>query len=154
MAAFVFRLQAVLDQRRREEDEAKRALGERISVSTQLRERIGAMQDTVRLGKAELRDALTGRVQAADVGRYATHAQLSVVRGQRMVLELAAAERQVTEARESLRRAIASRRAIELLEERDRKAWQRRQRKLEQAELDEMAGQRFARRAMAEEAMA
>ncbi|MEO0963879.1 MAG: flagellar export protein FliJ [Planctomycetota bacterium] len=154
MARFVFRLQTVLDQRRREEDAAKRALGERIAVSTRLRNRIAAMQDTVRRGKADLRGALTGRVQASDVGRFATHAQLSAIRGQRLVLELAAAEGQVNEAREVLRQTIARRRAIELLEERDRAAWRKRQRKLEQTEMDELTAQRFARTRANEEAVA
>lgn len=154
MAGFVFRLRAVLDQRRREEDAAKRLLGERIAVSTRLRDRIAAMQDTVRRGKTDLRGALTGRVSAADVGRYATHAQLSAVRGQRLVLELAAAERGVADAREQLRQAIARRRAIELLEERDREVWRRRQRKIEQAWLDELTAQRFAASAIDEEALA
>ncbi|MEM6757394.1 MAG: flagellar export protein FliJ [Planctomycetota bacterium] len=154
MARFVFRLQTVLDQRRREEDAAKRALGERIAVSTRLRNRIAAMQDTVRRGKADLRGALTGRVQASDVGRFATHAQLSAIRGQRLVLELAAAEGQVNEAREVLRQTIARRRAIELLEERDRAVWRKRQRKLEQTEMDELTAQRFARTRANEEAVA
>ncbi|MEM1208698.1 MAG: flagellar export protein FliJ [Planctomycetota bacterium] len=154
MARFLFRLQTVLDQRRREEDAAKRALGERIAVSTRLRNRIAAMQDTVRRGKADLRGALTGRVQASDVGRFATHAQLSAMRGQRLVLELAAAEGQVNEAREVLRQTIARRRAIELLEERDRAVWRKRQRKLEQTEMDELTAQRVARTRANEEALA
>jgi flagellar export protein FliJ len=150
MSGFRFRLATVLDQRRREEDAAKRSLGKKIAASEALRGRIARMQETVRESKTGLRDALTGRVEAAQVGRLATHAQLTSLRGQRVVLELAAAERQVADAREALRRTIAARRAMELLEQRDRRAWQKRQAKAEQAELDDLASQRFARERLAE----
>jgi len=143
MARFVFRLATVLEQRRREEDVAKRALGERMAASETLKRRIESMQTSVRDSKQGLREALTGRVAASQVGRFATHAQLTALRGQRVVLELAAAERQVADAREALRRAIAARRAMELLEERDREAWKKKQRKAEQFELDDLAAQRF-----------
>jgi len=143
MSKFVFRLATVLGQRRRDEDAAKRALGERLATSETLRRRIGSMQSSVRDSKEGLREALTGRVEASQVGRFATHAQLTAVRGRRVVLELAAAERQVADAREALRRAIAARRAMELLEERDREAWKKKQRKAEQYELDDLAAQRF-----------
>jgi len=145
MSRFVFRLATVLEQRRREEDAAKRALGEKIAASEALHHRIASMQETVRGSKDGLRESLTGRVQTWQVGRWATHAQLTAVRGQRVVLELAGAERQVAAAREVLRQAIAARRAMELLEERDRRVWQKQQRKAEQAELDDLSAQRFVR---------
>ncbi|MEM6332720.1 MAG: flagellar export protein FliJ [Planctomycetota bacterium] len=142
MARFVFRLASVLEQRRRAEDVAKRALAERVGVSTKIRERITGMQQTVRDSKQGLRESLSGSVQAAQVGRLASHAQLTAVRGQRAVLELAAAEQQVAVAREALREAIAARRAIELLEERERAAWKKRLQKREDAEMDDLSSRR------------
>ncbi|MEO0586073.1 MAG: flagellar FliJ family protein, partial [Planctomycetota bacterium] len=78
-------------------------------------------------------------------------ARLLDQRGQRAVLELAAAEQQVAAARETLRTAIAARRAIELLEERERAVWKKRLQKLEDAEMDDLSSRRVFDRSLHDE---
>jgi len=145
MPRFTFKLEVVLRQRRRVEDEHQRALAqllrERLILHTQLR----TMQDTIRTDKQLMASALVGRVDVHRIRSHATHGAQVTQRAHGIVARLAALERQIESSRTQLLEATKARQAIELLRDRQRERFDRVMKRREAASLDEMAVQQFAR---------
>lgn len=155
MAKFRFRLEPVLEQRRREEERAQRAVAalerERLGVEDELR----AAHAGLRACKQDLRDAL-----AASAGEAAPGVATIDLRGvrmqsaasfrlfgdaQRLALRLAGASQRAEAARRELLRATTDRKAVELLREKRYEEWKRAIEKREAEATDELAVMRFRR---------
>ena len=146
MAKFRFKYEAVLAQRQRAEDAARRELAQWLGREQALRDRLASMQADIRGSKRELGDALVGRVdldRVADFARYSNH---TTVHAQQLVSQLAALHKDVEAARQRLMHASQQRKAMELLRDRHYAAWLADQQRREQREMDELATQRHARR--------
>lgn len=139
MAKFRFKLDVLLNARKRAEDRC------RCDVAALERERQG-LEDSLRLrqerigeSRRSVRDHLVGRIESSAV-RMQANASLSLMRdAQRTVLELAGLHRRLQEARRLLTDAAVKRRAIELLRDRRFQEWRRHQVRREQAGQDELA---------------
>jgi len=153
---FVFKLQAVLDQRTRAEEEWQRAVAalehERIVLETRIR----GCQQAIETARNDLRDRLgaeRGDSEAAralgplaDV-RMQANASLDLVnKAQQAVLVLAGLHKRLDGARLNLLKAAADRKAVELLKTRQKEEWRREELRKETAELDEMSVMRHARK--------
>lgn len=147
MAKFVFELEALLEQRRREERERMTALA---AIE---RERLELELAATRLGR-ELRDereVLRVELSAGrsvDLGRVRLQSSASlhgVRRTHELALRAAAVLKRLDAARAELLRATTRRRAVEKLRERRHEAWLSVQRRLEASELDELVTSRFGR---------
>ena len=139
MAKFQFKLDVLLEARKRNEDHC------RCDVASLERKRQG-LEDSLRLrqehigaSRRSVRDRLVGRIESSAV-RMQANASLALMRdAQRTVLELAGLHRRLQEARRILTDASVKRRAIELLRDRRFQEWRRHHVRREQAAQDELA---------------
>ncbi len=148
MPRFRFQLQAVLDARLRAEREERRRVAELEASRRRLEDGLRRRQSQIGEARSQLRGRLEGAIDASSL-RGQANASLAEMRdAQRVVLELAGIHRRLEVVREDLRKASRARRAVEILKERRFEAWRREEDRREQAELDEMAVIRGARRRM------
>ena len=146
MAKFVFRLEPLLNVRRRAEDDARRAVAllqrERLEVEGELRRR---QQDIV-AGKGRLRGSLTGQLDVR-VLRLGAGATLHVIRqAHQLALRLAGIGQRMESARQVFLQVRIRRRAIELLRERRFDEWKAALGRAQNAALDDLAVWAAARR--------
>lgn len=150
---FVFKLQPVLEQRERLEEEHQRrvALIERERVG--LEERLKQIQSQISMAKGELRGQLGEHgtsVVVRDV-RFQAGATLALlVQAQSTALELAGAYKRLDAARAELLKATSERKAVQMLKDRRRAEWRERIEKAEAAANDEIATGGFVRSMIAE----
>jgi len=155
MAVFRFRLERLLEQRRREERDKQAVVAtierERLALEDRLKGRQRAFESV----RSDLRSLLgVSRINArdesvsmADLRQQAAASHHLVADAQRLALALAGVHRRLDAARQELAAAAAARKAVEKLRERERGAFERAIAKKEQAEMDEIASTRAARRA-------
>ena len=136
MARFAFRLQKVLEHRRREVDGAKLAVGRAAELLADVERRLVALV----AGAAKAVDACAGSVD----DRLNLQAHLETVDAEARALELErkCCEEDLIRAQQELGARKADLSAIEVLEEKDRQAWIYEEARREQNELDEWATMR------------
>ena len=122
----------------------------RFLLSTRRRLEDGLRAQQARIGESreQLRGRLLGPIDANTLRGQANASLAGMRDAQRVVLELAGIHRRLQGVVEELRAASRDRRAVEILKERRFEAWRREEDQREQAELDEMAVIRGARRRM------
>lgn len=147
---FVFKLQPVLEQRKRVEQEHQLRVAElereRLGVEDRLRE----VQAGIIAGRQTLRDELGGTgggsVVLDSVRLQASSSLHLLARAQQIALELAGVHKRLGAERERLIRATSDRKAVELLRQKRYDEFVQEQKKKEQTEMDEMTVMRHARR--------
>ena len=150
MPRFRFPLQAVLDQREREERERRVAVARLEAERRGLEDALRSRQDGIRRVKGELREAL-GPGKPIDAGglRLQVGAALrSQMDAQQLALRLAGVHRRLDGARGALTEAAKRRRGVELLKERRFAAWREAIERRERAEADDIGASGGARRAL------
>ncbi len=146
MAKFRFKYEAVLAQRQRAEDAARRELAQWLHRDRALRDRLASIQADLRGSKRQLGDALVGKVDLERVAGFARYSNHTTLHAQQLVGQLAALQRDVEAARQRLVEASRQRKAMQMLRDRHHAAWLAEQQRREQREMDELATQRYARR--------
>ena len=148
---FKFRLQPVLEQRERLEQEKQLAVAaldrERLAIEGKLRE----YQSSIQSAKLDLRSRLVGARGGALVIVPEVRAQAGAslhmeARARQTALELAGAYKRLERGRQELAKAAAARKAVELLKERRYEEWRQDQFRAETSLVDEAATQQFVRR--------
>lgn len=143
MPGFVFGLQPVLEQREREEQACQRRVAELERARVELEEEIRGCQRRIEQERADLREHLAAASHApVDLASARLQANASlhhVARAQQAVVKLAGVHRQLDKARLELLEAATRRKAVELLRDKRRDAWEREQDRREAAAMDEMA---------------
>ncbi|MCK4871291.1 MAG: flagellar FliJ family protein [Phycisphaerales bacterium] len=152
MPRFIFRLQALLDQRSRAQRDEQLIVAALETERLDLQRRIHAHQWTIQQGKEELRDVLsphdTGSVvvEAAHLHRCAA-ASVAIDRAaRRLVLQLAGVHHKLEHARAQLLNADIQLKVVERLKTRQYERWRCAQDRREAIELDELATMRTGRR--------
>ncbi len=154
MARFRFPLEAVLEQRRRAEQEAAREVAELERERVGVEEQIESVRASVERERDDLRAVLRAEregeggalvdLRAARAGAYASlHA---VTRAENLVRKLAGVHERLDRSRLRLLEATTRRRAVELLRERALEEWRRAEDKREQAAVDDLVTGKAARR--------
>lgn len=146
MAKFVFKLQPVLDHRKRLEDQRRQELGKRLQEQALMENKLREVQQAISMGKSNLAGGMVGRVDVSQIRRLAAYGGQLSMRAQELMMRLYGIHRQVNQARELLIEATQARQAVELLRDKQYKQWQREQDRIEQRAMDEMAAQAFIRR--------
>lgn len=146
MARFVFKLDAVLKQRRLIEDHRKKALADLLRQRVELENSIRDMQRTISDDKRTMTGSLVGRVDVTRIRQHALHVGQVTRRAMQHTLRMAGLHRHIDAARAALLAAARNRKAIELLRERQLERWRREQDKKESAALDELATQAHGRK--------
>jgi flagellar FliJ protein len=135
MAQFRFKLEAVLKQREIIEEQRQRELAMVMRQRMIFMEQLKREQEIISESKRQLGQSLTGKVNLDAVSGFARFSGQTT-------------EPLVEKARQALMAAVRDRKALDLLKEKHKRAWQLRQDRLEAAVLDEMAVQRHARAAL------
>lgn len=149
---FVFKLQPVLEQRERAEEEQQLRVAaierERVAIESRVRE----CQTRIIESREELRRELGGpdSMRNADVRvdevRFQANASLHLVaKARQAVLELAGVYRRLETARAELGRVTAARKAVQMLKDKQHIEWKQTLARREALELDEMTVMRHAR---------
>jgi len=146
MSKFRFKFQTLLAHHRRVEDQRQRDLAQQLRTRMILQDQIRDMQDTIRDSKQSMADGLVGKVDLNRVGQFARYSGHAAQRARQIVIKLAALEKKVEEARQTLLEATKQRKALELLRDKHEAKWQYEQNRKETNELDELASTRYARR--------
>ena len=141
MPAFRFKLQPVLEQRERLEEQRTLEVAnlerERLVIENRLRD----LQSGIAGAKHDLRSRLASpgsSVIITDVRLQANASLYMSAQAQRVALELAGAYQRVELARKRLLEATTARKAVETLRERRRAEWKHEQARREQSQLDEI----------------
>ena len=138
MAQFNFRMQTLLDLRKREEDALRVEHAEIVRARNSIENMLREQQRKITEQKSGMRDRLIGVVDT-DALRLHAHAALGLMReAQTAAVELAGLARREERARGSLVAAQSRRRAVELLRERRLAEWRQEQERREVAELDDL----------------
>ena len=144
MPRFRFRLQTVLDQRQRVEDERQRDLAKLLRRRMILQNQLRQMQQTITESKRQLGSSLVGQVDMDGVARFARYSGQTTQRAQMIVVELGRLEKLIHNARQALLDASRKKKALELLRDRRYAQWKKQQDRREHARLDELNMQRYA----------
>lgn len=147
MPRFQFRLQPVLEIREREEEEKKLALSTLERQRVEIEDRIRGYQRNIEHEQGSLAQMLNGdgAIDFRGARLQANAALSNRFSAQRLVIELAGLFEQIEQARQELTKAAAARKAVELLRDRQREAFESEQRRRETIELDDMSVMRHAR---------
>ena len=146
MKGFVFRLQPVLEMRKREEREHQLKVAEIERERVEIERELTGCRETVERERTDLRDRLDGGAVDLRGARWQAHASLDALRRSRhAALRLTGVISRLELARRSLMEATSRRRAVEMLRDRQYEAWRAEQAKRERIELDEI-GARLATR--------
>ncbi len=145
---FRFRLQPVLEMRERHERDKKLALSELERERLEIEQRIRGYQCNIEAEQASLAGMLTGTdgVDLRGARLQANSALHNRFLAQRLVLDLAGLYRKIERARAELTEASTKRKAVELLRDRQREAYEMEQRRRESIELDDLSVMRHSRR--------
>jgi flagellar FliJ protein len=142
MPRFIFRLESVLRQRKRAEQEAQRELGHRQATLVSLQNDLQSLDEALRTAAEDMRNNhLTG---ALDMNFLASHRRFVNAmqrQGLNLVQKIAAAQRSVDEARGLLAEAAKKRKVIEKLREKQFARWQEEQGRKETSAMDEIGSQ-------------
>jgi flagellar export protein FliJ len=140
MARFKFRLEPLLEARRREEREAQRALAACRAVVVEIELHIAVANTQIRESMDRVRAMhLSGKLDLVFVAAHRRFVAAMQRRGIVWAQKLAAAQGKVAEAQASLVEAAKRRKAIEKLRERQLQRWQIEQERKQALELDEIS---------------
>lgn len=146
MAGFRFKLQAVLDQREREERAHRIELAAIEAERGEAEAIIRGAQTAIDRFRAEWRETAAGGVlRPGDIGRQATASIAQHVKAQQATVRLAGIMERLEEARRRLAQASARRRAVELLKQRRRAEWERERARREASAVDDLVSGAAAR---------
>lgn len=139
MARFVFKLEAVLRQRKQIEQQKLRDLAVRQQVLVSLQQDLQALQSQAQSATQDLRD--NRLVGVIDLSYLSAHRRFIMSMGRQamgIAQKISQAQKQVDEARLVLAEAARNRKAIEKIKEKHFEAWRQEQAKKEADALDEV----------------
>lgn len=142
---FVFELESVLEQRRREERRAQSLLAHVEHERVQVERRIGDLAATVESERAAARAWMIGSVPVASLRDRVAGEMGADRKARALAVELAGIRRRLDAARGLLREASVRREALERLRERRFREWLAGREKAEQREIDDLMVMRGGR---------
>ncbi len=146
MAVFKFKFTAVLKQKQIREDSCQRDLAKLMRRRMIYQDQLRQIQTTITESKSSLSDTLVGQIDMSRVGDFARYSGQTTTRAHQIVRGLADLERAINDSRAVLQGAMRERKAIELLEEKQKAQWKADIEKREAADLDEIGIQNYMRR--------
>jgi len=150
MQTFQFRYKTVLRQREVMEQQKQRALAKLMHQRNEMVSQLREMQETISSSKRDAAEGLVGSVDLDAIAGIARYSASCALQGNATVREIAKLETLVEQARNELIEASKNRKALELLRDRQRQAWELEQRRMEAKLLDEQTTQTYAAKALAE----
>jgi flagellar export protein FliJ len=157
VAKFRFKLDPVLEQRRRLEEKRMLEVAELERARIAAEDRLRTLQEQIEHTKHDLRErlGLGAGVQAGvsvnlvDVRLQAGASVQVLGRAQKAAIELAGCYQRVERGRQELMRAMTARKAVGILKQRRLEEWQAEQKRREHTQMDEIISSRSAREQIA-----
>jgi len=146
MARFEFKLEPLLRHRRRLEDQAQRELAKLLRQKMIFEQQLRSMQQTITDDKRTMAASLVGHVDVERIRNHGSHVNQVTLRARQIAARMVGLLRQIDQGRAKLIEAMKQRKAIDLLRQRQFDKWQRDLDRRENAMLDELATQAYARR--------
>lgn len=145
MKKFEFKLEPLLQQRGREEDEKRRAMAvlerKRLDIENQIR----SIQHKITNNKNELYNRLSGVVDSSAIRAQAAMTNKLDAEARRLVLQLVDLHKSIDKAHTALMEAVTKRKSLQRLREMRLEAWQHELNQTEARELDDMVTMRYSR---------
>ncbi len=143
MPTFVFSLEVLLEQRRREEEAVQRQMADvRRGREEILRQVRGAQQTIDEQNKLLATEKLVGRLDLTFIGQEKRYVGVLQVFMAQNLQRLAQSEHALQAVRQQLMEAVKRRRMLEKLREKQETRWRQRQQHSQQQMLDELTMQR------------
>lgn len=152
MRKFAFSLESVLDLKRRREEALLEELAKRVRSANAAEEALKELREQRRRAQAEWRKLLRGRIEVEKVRSAQDYVAWLDGRIERQRTVVQRLQDEVRLCRQQVVAASQERKALERLRERQWEAHQREYRREEQAFLDELATQGYARQEKQEQA--
>lgn len=141
MARFVFKLESVLQHRRRLERQAQVALAERAAAVRALHDQLQELNAGLVRSNNELRENhLVGRVDVSYLSAHRRFTHDVTDRGAHLLQRIALAQKGMDEARTLLAEAARQRKVMETLREKHESHWRQEQKRREAGDENEAAG--------------
>jgi flagellar protein FliJ len=141
MAKFVFKLQALLQQRKREEQQCQRRLAEHAAIVNAAEQAVRQINESVHAGHEDVRRHLMGKLDMSFLTAHRRFMSAMQRQATDLVQKVVVAKKQLEEARIKLAEAARRRKAIEKLREKQLERWQVDQARREAALSDEIGSQ-------------
>lgn len=142
MSKFVFRLEPVLKQRKRDEQEKQRELAVRELVVVNLQAELKRLDESLKSASEDLRtNHLTGAIDLNYLTAHRRFLGAMQRQGLAVVQKIATAQAHVDDARRKLAEAAKQRKVIERLREKQLMRWREDQARREQTDMDEIGSQ-------------
>jgi flagellar protein FliJ len=139
---FRWRLETVLMSKHRAEEQRQQDLARAVSLlNTEQAERIRVL-DLQMQCRQDLKQFQTGRLNVTDLAQINTYLEALDQQCQGVELRIKDAQSAVDEVRETLAQAVRERQVLENLKDQDYRAFQKTERKRDQAMMDELAARR------------
>src|SRR4051794_20978191 len=124
MAKFVFKLEPLLKQRKREEQEKQRELASRELVLVELQNELKRLDESLKSAAEDLRNNhLTGAIDLSYLAAHRRFLGAMQRQGMSVVQKIATAQAHVDDARRKLAEAAKQRKVIERLREKQLMRW-------------------------------
>ncbi len=146
MAGFQFKLEPVLKHRQMIEDQNQREMAQLLRRQLILQTQLRNLQQTITDDKRSIADALVGNVDVTQIRRHGIHSNQLTLRIQMIAVELLKLNQQIDIAQNILIDAMKSRKAVEILREKQLKRWQSERQRRQISQIDEFTTQAYIRR--------
>ncbi|MBL8991715.1 MAG: hypothetical protein JNM63_00145 [Spirochaetia bacterium] len=141
MRAFKFRFEAVLENRRREEENVIRDMSPLVSKMNQ----VVAGLEKIREGLLQFNRQKVAYLESADrISQYTSSIGYFRENQKKLETDRAKIENDLTSHREKLMEAVKRRKALEVLKKRDHESWIFKKKKIEEIALEDLAASRKA----------
>jgi flagellar protein FliJ len=145
--AFRFRLQSVLEYKRKVEDDRKLELAGLLTEVAEQEVRLAALDAERERVRAQVLTGMAGEVDVDSVARGFRHAEWLDERRLRQAELIADLRQRIVAKRQEVVEAMQERQALEKLRDRDRASYEAEQLHAEQTLMDELSTSRYAVRA-------
>ena len=142
MAKFVFKLEPLRKQRKREEQDKQRLLAHKVARLVELQNELTKLDQSLKSASEDLRkNHLTGSIDLSFLTAHRRFLGAMQRQGLHVAQQIAAAQMHVDEARKHLAEAAKQRKVIEKLREKQFERWREDLARREQADMDEIGNQ-------------
>ena len=135
---FVFELQAVFEQRRREEQRAQAALAATEHERLEIERELAALRSSVEAERDVARSMMVGQLTATSLREHIAGELGADRRARALAVRLAGVQKRIDAARDVLRQASVQHEAIKRLREQRLRAWMDELEKAERLEVDDL----------------
>ena len=147
MAKFIFKMQNILEIKRKLEDQAKSVYAEAVSALETEKERLSELEDKKELYEERLTEMVLESLQIKEICRMENAIEVMKYKVQEQLIAVRKAERVVENARQALNAAMVERKTYEKLREKAFEDFKLEVNAEEKKEIDELVSYQFTQKA-------